>query len=433
MQRENGMRSWARSMRSARMVGLVGVLIFGSGALSASGRAGSTLAPLVIGDVMGQSLDAIGRELGKLHDLRAGTAGSMQASREAFWAQYPNGAGRAEAERRFARNLLAKDLLALQVFLGADENSRSSNLLYMAFVPDGGIPELAWPSFSNWVESVRRTARGRSSSKGQLTIGGLFEAQALSLSSLEYQRYRIMRDWAEFVRAGRVRFKDERELAAARDSESFATFLLYQYLPCAESFPVCYRSALERLGELASQHGTEKVLAAASRVLTSPRAELPRYTAEVRPPAVLAGSLVQNPSRLGCSHPLISRCFVQIVTGSPPPFVNWEELSLSSDPREYALYLVWDKTGVAGPDTPFDVRFAEAQRLVTELEGAVGAARVRAAAEKIMAAPRVRVDRSFGGGPKGLQIEPGILADPGVLGCKEQWDDRCFYELLDRS
>ena len=86
----------------------------------------------------------------------------IAAARAAFWAEYPNGARRKEAEAEFARLLLQKDLTIASIYVlegcRSDRAWVMSKMMSLRHI-DGGIPVVAWTNFCQWIQGIRSEVR----------------------------------------------------------------------------------------------------------------------------------------------------------------------------------------------------------------------------------------------------------------------------------
>jgi hypothetical protein len=128
----------------------------------------------------------------------------LAAARARFWREYPDGPNSAEASKEFAIQLVNKDLLFMHdtVLSGMNSGSRSEpNLIDViskfsgANSVDGGIRPIARRHFYTWTDAVRRSLV-RNPMRG---FPGALENAAPA-----YQAYRMARDYAEFVAAGKL-------------------------------------------------------------------------------------------------------------------------------------------------------------------------------------------------------------------------------------
>jgi hypothetical protein len=357
------------------------------------------------------------------------------AARKAFWAEYPNGARRKEAEAEFARLLFEKDItIASNYVIEGCRSDRAwviSRMLSFQHI-DGGIPVVAWTNFCNWIQGIRSEVR---------TFGDLASWAVIAVRRPEYETYRKARDWEESYRAGKVQFRTWADLFKSEKPAVYLLGLVYSKFPnglsrdSQASFPERLEIATDTASTMAGQHGMDRLLATVAQVQKAPKVasgtNLPRLTNEA------AGAL-------GCTQVYVDACFWDLVRKYPTwkapaataviaepslPVTDaerakWIALAGSRDALDYARYASWD---ISKDRLPFGSEQGRAESAQYELASwtkQFGEDAIRRAVDAVRAVPK---------GPKGEIFDdaanrlgcPACSTTPG--GCQPSY---CLKESL---
>jgi hypothetical protein len=236
----------------------------------------------------------------------------IQAARKDFWAKYPDRPGFAQAEATFAQKLYAKDLNYLTLARvdgrcqGGDltrYNTSVGTLMKMAGGEvDGGLPDGTGSLFCRWVDA----ARGKEP----------HSATALT----EYKSYKLGRDWAEFVRAGKIAFESWVDFYESKDPKWYVLGLIWGHNEYGikrdkyveGSFPEIFQRTRDTFDILAKTYSREKVLGIARQLMEAPKK--PRNPANKL--SFDTGFLrLDNPQAVGCVslYGYADECFFQLL------------------------------------------------------------------------------------------------------------------------
>ena len=171
-----------------------------------------------------------------------------------------------------------------------------------AWQVDGGIPTLAWPHFCAWMAAIRRA-------KIQRLIDPLAFAKMYALP--EFATYRLQRDWTEFERVGKVRFRSWVEFFKSNDPQiyllglTFGSNLSGHSKEGVESFPEKLDrtyDTVEAMGKRGT--GRDRLLKTADQLMKAPK------VADGRDVWPGYRRLVDSASRdLGCTQVYVEACF----------------------------------------------------------------------------------------------------------------------------
>jgi hypothetical protein len=153
-----------------------------------------------IGDYAAEGIAAAGQ----LTAIKVRLGGDLAAARHAFWREYPNGAGLAEAAARFAQLLKTKDDYYWMVYSQRSNPTMGAINALTGGDVDGGIPIGARKTFLVWADQLSRNLGG-----GQLNAKTLELLMNPAKAREErrkaeplYLDYRLRRDWEEFRAKG---------------------------------------------------------------------------------------------------------------------------------------------------------------------------------------------------------------------------------------
>jgi TonB family protein len=367
----------------------------------------------------------------------------IAAARQAFWAEYPNGPKFKEVERDFVKKLTEKDLLFALVLVDAQGSCTDEQILRAKvggiWQVDGGIPTSAWTLFCDWMGAIRR--------RRVPMLADLPNMVPNMLAVPEFETYRQQRDWAELVRAGVTPYRTWVDLFTSTDPAVYLMGLTFSSYPDGssrdqrESFPARLELVYETVRAMEKQHGRDRLLKLSDQLMRAPK----RSTS----PATLAGRrLTDDAAReLGCGWIDVAPCFWDIVKKWPtfvpvsvapparpadagPPSdterARWEALATSTDPIEYARYLLWFLIEQAHPTATPDERRDVATKDFDAKTKQYGTAAMARTAQAVRAAYKT---------PNGDLIDDSALR----LGCDVCSDAEggckpasCFHELLSR-
>jgi hypothetical protein len=252
-----------------------------------------------IGEVLAQQLTDVARLFGENRRASANLTREIQAARKAFWAQYPNGPRRAEAEAAFAQKLFLKDFLVAFAYMGGecvDGPNRTaqamSEVMRQLGEIDGGVPALDF--FCRWVADLRKMGMSFTAATQWMSIGP-------TLTS--YERYRKQRDWEEYAAAGKLPFANAGQLWDSKNPyyQSLAMMMIVRDttdLP----FPERVALAAELFDSFAKERGRETLLSASRRIIAAPKSA-----------DGLSLRDLKTAQALGCKSTSVDRCYHELI------------------------------------------------------------------------------------------------------------------------
>jgi hypothetical protein len=277
------------------------------------------VAAMSIGDSIGKDIRQVVASaqamVGHINDFNREIAGLRQA----FWAQYPNGGGRPQAEAEFARALYAKDVTLIAAYvavggcMGGPTNAmhlRARGILgFSVDQLDGGIGAANVSEFCEVVRVVRRElfygGQDRPSNKEApdfLTVMAKLATLPLVLPALEaYEEYRLQRDWGEFSRAGKVPFSSQWDLLSSKDAHTYALGLLFQSQP-TYSFVTALSRTQAYFNNLAEKLGRDVLLEAAATIMRAPKRK-----------DDIGFETLADPKAIGCQRTFPQNCYRELL------------------------------------------------------------------------------------------------------------------------
>lgn len=211
------------------------------------------VAAAIIGAQIGESIGDIAVATANARLANAQASVEIEAARQRFWTEYPSGAGLKEAGQALESLLVEKDLYYLFRALYPREMQPGLGL-FLGDI-DGGIPRHAIQAFGRWTDEIRERLRGGSAripfeQVPQRLPGAIAESQP------RYEAYRRVREWAEFLAAGR-------EPAWVRGPETYLLMLLMRDLRLE------HEAAVAQYTDYADVFGEQRVLRLASSARTA--------------------------------------------------------------------------------------------------------------------------------------------------------------------
>ena len=222
------------------------------------------------------------KQMRETGEQRAKVRAAIQQAREQFWATYPDKPGAEKARKDFSYWLATKDIYYLREHLKApvmkDEHGRRTATAGANFFDtlggfdekiDDGIRSSALHEFEDWAMAVRdKLFEGHtSSSTDDAFMQGLLATwmgqkfwDAVAANTTKYDAYVTLRDWWEFDHVNRM--------PAGFDTP--ATYGVYLY---ARFRKVPLPAATSNYKKMTELLGSERVQAAAKRVMDAPKAE----------------------------------------------------------------------------------------------------------------------------------------------------------------
>jgi TonB family protein len=373
-----------------------------------------------IGEMLAEQLTDVARLFGESRRASGNVTRDIQAARKAFWAQYPNGPKRAEAEAAFAQKLFLKDFLVAFAYMGgACVGGHNPTAQAMTEVMrqlgeiDGGIHDRAIEDFCRWVDDLRKMGMSFTAATQWMSIGPTLKS---------YERYRKQRDWEEFVAAGKAPFASHGELWDSKNPYYQSLAMMMIVRDTTElSFPERVVAADELFNAFAKERGRETLLSASRRLIAAPKSA--------------DGLSLRDPKAaqaLGCKSTSVDRCYHELIetpesrkaaaayaakvaaeaaaapkTGpvTEDERARWAPLSDSRDPKQYALYLSWFTAQTHYTDSTADFRRDMAEKQLAGWINQWGSERVMTAARMVREAPK---------GPQGELASKTCLS----LGCR---------------
>lgn len=171
-----------------------------------------------IGDVMRHHLAEAIRHQQQAVRSKAQFGAQIAEGRAAFFATAKKPESRAEAGKRFAELLYAKDLVYMSGLLATGTGPESQKRAAMTHMItggdiDGGIPPVARKAFDAWVDDVRGFLGARGRDTFLLLTDPARLREALDASAASYERYRELRDRFEIDRYTTARSVGKARLA----------------------------------------------------------------------------------------------------------------------------------------------------------------------------------------------------------------------------
>ncbi|MFN8006020.1 MAG: hypothetical protein U0V70_03105 [Terriglobia bacterium] len=306
----------------------------------------------------------------------------ISSARSRYWKTFPDGPGSKEAEMAFADALWQKDIYYLQLSLIEGVDGRApiltnfadmmggGNVLldaisggdaYKKFPTnvDGGIRPYAFPLFVAWAKALRR-AEGRENE-------GTFATPLIIVSAIQdksnwRKAYEDARNWSEFISSGLdVPKYVTPQVYLLRQMEADVILFLEAGKPADLPDPTA--TAVEMYNLLVKMFGEKEVLAAAGKVLRTPKNSV--------------GGLAKR------ADVAIGPYFM---LPHPSPYLLFLTEVTNASPRNYAISLVIDAYGF--PRVLSKEKWADAFSVYNQLVAKYGEANVLTAAGRVKAAPK---------------------------------------------
>jgi hypothetical protein len=178
------------------------------------------LAGQMLGQSIGNAINSVNEGVQGIVEGIVEFNHEISKARQRFFALYPDGEGLEEAADEFTRILFAKDLTYLTFHADPDfrdKDTQAMKQLSRAITEtiDGGIPELAYPSFYDLKMAMRKELGNRLPSlQGYLN--------AMKKCEKEWAAYTVIRNCAEFRAAGL-------EYPAIKSPEGYVYFIAQLY------------------------------------------------------------------------------------------------------------------------------------------------------------------------------------------------------------
>jgi hypothetical protein len=183
---------------------------------------------------------------------------------------------------------------------------------------DGGLADGTATEFCRWVNAAR----------------GMELNSATALP--EYESYKLGRDWAEFVRAGKITFDSWVDFYESKEPKWYVLGLVWGHNEYGikrdkyvdGSFPEIYQRTRDTFDVLAKTYGREKVLGIARRLMEAPKK--PRNPANTL--SLDTGFLrLADPKAMGCAslYGYVDECFFELLLPrtEPQPVVTAEPVT----------------------------------------------------------------------------------------------------------
>lgn len=160
-----------------------------------------------IGEVIGEQIGNAVRAAGQLAASKAEATARISVARSKYFRSYPDKEGVEEAEATLAELLFEKDLYFLSMYL-AEGPTRDARLRIEGIetltggMLDGGIQPAAWNKFMAWVNAVRLPLGGKQPGQLIFVLDPNKLLKAIESALPEYNRYKDVRDMAEFRAQG---------------------------------------------------------------------------------------------------------------------------------------------------------------------------------------------------------------------------------------
>jgi hypothetical protein len=267
------------------------------------------LASMMIGEALAEDIHSIVSGVASVRRSAQELSRQIAAARQAFWAVYPDGPQFSAAETNFARLLTEKDLLIVSMYIvgagrsntgcASAEAKLTGDLLAINQI-DGGIPTMAWLSFCDWVNAIRREIRSFS----DLMTWGI---TAMKLPA--YASYKQGRDWAEFHRAGKAKYSSWADFLQSSRPEQFVFYLVWGGVKSSErrlAFPEALLVTQEYVSGLVQQHGRERVFGAVPRLMDAPKVVVDPDPAHAM--FMVNRTQLADISSVGCRFAYIEQC-----------------------------------------------------------------------------------------------------------------------------
>ncbi|WP_146115750.1 MULTISPECIES: hypothetical protein [Pirellulaceae] len=191
----------------------------------------------------------------------------IEEIRRKFWKTKPGEADYDALRKQFAEVLVEKDIQLLHAAATTSPNNPNKVFAKITMnATDGGVPDAALPAFNRWVKAIRKHLGIREGVKYQ----GIEDAKASDLKRLAAaaeatdhfaKQYETMRDWAEYLAAGR-------QEDFYPTPESYALFVLL-----TDGDGMTTDEATSKLNELIKKTGKEVLLEAADRQRKHPKTQ----------------------------------------------------------------------------------------------------------------------------------------------------------------
>ncbi len=237
---------------------LVG-LIVGPNPKHAKANDDDLFAAVYIGNSIGKQLAGAINAAAELGEAKRILSADIRAARRTYWSSFRNGLPSKEAAARFGEQLWNKDYYSMSIDFPTGVGNSPEK--FIGKPVDGGILPGARYEYEEWIVAMRESLGAREHGQGSRKPSLVVASPANFIKAMraclpEYDRYRLVRDWAEYNAAGHGHefFKSDKE---------FVVFLLLAWVRSSDATK-SRQIALKQYARLASAVGESKLIAAAA-------------------------------------------------------------------------------------------------------------------------------------------------------------------------